>query len=136
MGIHMDYPCTDYIAEYYQVPSTLVQAILKTEGGKPGQIVGPNRNKTYDYGPMQINSIWIKELSKMGVTEHELINNACTNIAVGTWILAKRYEEFDHDWVKAIKSYNAGYILKNGEKYAIKVLTYWSEILENEKKIK
>ncbi len=129
-------PCMYDIAEEYKIPPTLIKAIHKTEGGKPGLIVGPNRNGSMDYGPMQINNLWVEEVKKMGITEDELINDACKNIRVGAWILAKRYKEFNNSWIDAVKSYNAGYILSNGETYALKTFTYWLEILESENKNK
>lgn len=115
----------DY-SEFYGVPPLLIESIATIEGGKPGSKVGPNRNKTYDLGTMQINTIWLSELEKYNITEQDLQWDECVNIAVGTWILAKRYNEFDNDWQKAIMSYNAGYILKNGFDYAHKVLTEWN----------
>lgn len=127
-------PCLYEIAEEYKIPPTLIKAIHKTEGGKPGSVVGPNRNGSYDLGPMQINDLWILEFEKMGISKHELINDACKNIKAGAWILAKRYKEFDHSWIDAVKAYNAGYILSNGESYALKTFTYWLEIVEEENK--
>lgn len=129
-------PCVYEIAEEYKIPPTLIKAIHKTEGGKPGSVVGPNRNGSYDLGPMQINDLWILEFEKMGISKHELINDACKNIEAGAWILAKRYKEFNHSWIDAVKSYNAGYILSNGESYALKTFTYWLEIVEEENKRK
>ncbi|MDP2564373.1 lytic transglycosylase domain-containing protein [Pseudoalteromonas marina] len=126
-------PCLYNIAEDYQIPPTLIMAIHKTEGGKPGSVIGPNRNGSYDLGPMQINDLWLPELKEQGISREELINDACINIKVGAWILAKRYKEFDNSWIKAVKAYNAGYILSNGESYALKTFTYWLEILEKNK---
>jgi soluble lytic murein transglycosylase-like protein len=121
--------CLPDIATYYQVPQLLVQSIMIIEGGKVGDKIGPNRNKTYDLGVMQINTIWEKELNKkFRIDEHALIWNECTNIAVGTWILASRYVEFNNDWTTAIMAYNAGYKLENGRKYAEKVLTVWNKL--------
>lgn len=129
-------PCLYDIAEHYKVPPTLIKAIHRTEGGKPGSIIGPNRNGSYDLGVMQINDLWIETFEKHGISKDDLIYDACTSIAVGTWILAKRYKEFDHSWIKAVKAYNAGYILSNGESYALKTFTYWLDIIEEEKKTK
>jgi len=99
-----------------------------TEGGKVGDKIGPNRNKTFDLGIMQVNTVWKEELKKFKIDEHDLIWDACINIAVGTWILSSRYEEFDHDWTTAIMAYNAGYKLENGRNYAFKVLTTWNKL--------
>jgi len=55
---------------------------------KVGQVV-KNKNKTYDIGPMQINSSWLPTLARYGITQHDLQYDACKNIEVGTWILSK-----------------------------------------------
>jgi hypothetical protein len=120
--------CLPQIAEYYQVPPLLVQSILAIEGGKVGDKIGPNRNGTSDLGVGQINTVWLPELEQYNIDEEDLKWNACVNIAVSTWILSKRYHEFGQDWQKAIMSYNAGYKLENGRKYAFKVLTKWNEL--------
>ncbi len=70
---------------------------------------------------MQINTVWLSELKQYGIDEQSLIWEPCTNIAVGTWILATRYYEFGN-WPDAIKSYNAGYNLNAGAGYAEKVV--------------
>lgn len=120
--------CLYDISEYYQVPPLLVQSILIIEGGKDGDKIGPNRNGTFDLGRGQINTVWLPELEQYNIDEESLRWNACINIATSTWILSKRYKEFGQDWPKAIMSYNAGYILENGRKYAFKVLTKWNEL--------
>lgn len=122
----------DY-AEYYNVPPLLIESIATIEGGKNGSLVGPNRNGTYDRGIMQINDVWEPELKKFNIDLQQVQWDDCINIAVGTWILASRYHEFDNDWQKAIMAYNAGYILKNGHNYAFKVLTEWNRRNELQK---
>lgn len=58
------YQCTLQASKYYNVSPYLVQTLLQTEGGVKGSKV-KNTNGTYDYGPMQINTIWVNELKRI-----------------------------------------------------------------------
>lgn len=78
--------CVAKAAKLYNVPPTLLSAVLRTEGGRVGE-VHYNNNGSYDIGPAQINSIWLPTLAKSGITRDMLLNNACLNITVGAWIL-------------------------------------------------
>lgn len=123
--------CIVEAAEHYNVPQLLLKAIRETEGGKVGQIVGPNRNGTSDLGVMQINTIWLEELKEFGISKEDLLNDACTNVYVGAWILRGYYDYHDRDWQKAIMSYNAGFKLENGVRYAQKVIYKWNKLHES-----
>jgi len=70
------------------LPAKLIISVLSVERGTVGQVV-KNKNKTYDIGPMQINSSWLPTLARYGITQHDLQYDACKNIEVGTWILSK-----------------------------------------------
>jgi len=80
--------CVDEVAKHYGVDVRIVRAILRVEGGRVG-MRSPNTNGTYDLGPMQINTLWLDKLRARGIGESELVWNYCTNVAVGTWILAR-----------------------------------------------
>jgi soluble lytic murein transglycosylase-like protein len=80
--------CVNEAAYEYHVPAKLIIAVLNTERGKIGQAV-KNKNGTYDLGPMQINSSWWPKLYQYQVTPKQVLTDACTNIRVGAWILAK-----------------------------------------------
>lgn len=60
---NLAYACAIRAGKYYNVSPYLVQTLLKIEGGVKGSKVR-NTNGTYDYGPMQVNTIWINELKK------------------------------------------------------------------------
>jgi len=83
--------CLRVAAEHYRVPLALMQAILKTEGGRPGMAVR-NNNGSFDLGPMQINTIWLPRLQPRGITLARLRDDYCVNVAVGTWILARELQ--------------------------------------------
>jgi hypothetical protein len=86
--VPVDHPCLLAAAEHYGIDRRILQGVLKAEGGWPG-LRQRNSNGTYDMGPMQINSIWLPRLQQMGLSESLVVNDVCTNIGVGSWILAR-----------------------------------------------
>lgn len=87
--------CLIVAAQTYEVPVNVLIGILKVEGGKVGQQVGPNRNGTYDLGPMQINTVWVPELAQRwqvahGTAHRWLRDDVCVNVNVGAWILRQQ----------------------------------------------
>lgn len=114
-------PCVEQVAEVYQLPVEVLQAIHKVEGGRPGTVAGPNRNGTYDLGPMQINTIWLPALKPHGIERNDLLNDACTNIAVGAWIYRQALNRHGN-YETAAAAYNAGFNLHAGRPYARKVM--------------
>lgn len=103
--------CVPEIAAYYEVPVELVAAVQRLESGAAGQDVGrvgPNRNGTYDLGAMQINTWWLDRLEQWGIDEQQLIENECTNFAVGTWVLHQNIHQYGGDLTAALSAYNTG----------------------------
>lgn len=88
--------CVIEAAQHFDVPARALFAILQVEGGNVGE-VNHNTNHTVDIGPMQINSIWLDELSDY-INETELLYNGCYNVFVGTWILKSRIIEANDLW--------------------------------------
>jgi hypothetical protein len=83
--------CIFTAAQTYSVPPSVLLGILSVEGGRPGLAVR-NTNNTYDLGVMQINTIWLPELSRYWhVSESTALklvrDDACVNIGVAAWIL-------------------------------------------------
>lgn len=89
--------CINHAAITYHVPATVIISILKTEGGKNG-VASPNKDGTYDYGPMQINSRWLPKIARYGITKKDLQYDPCINVAVGTWILVLSIAEGKDVW--------------------------------------
>jgi len=96
--------CWDDAATRYQVNSTLLQAIARTESGLNPQAIGRNRNGSRDIGLMQINSGWLPALAAYGIAEQDLFE-PCTNIHVGAWILAGNVYRLGYTW-EAVGAYN------------------------------
>ena len=52
----------------YDVPASILIAVAKVENGKVNS-VNYNKNGSYDIGKMQINSTYLLDLKKYGITE-------------------------------------------------------------------
>lgn len=100
--------CTwESVAVKYSVNPYLLYAIATTESGlRPNIVSKPNSNGSYDIGLMQINSSWLPKLKRMGITEANLLNDSCTNLEVGAWILADNMQRHGNTWT-AVGAYNA-----------------------------
>jgi len=89
--------CLMLASQTYSVPPAVMVGILQVEGGAIGQQV-KNTNGSFDLGPMQINTIWVPELSEYwGVEETTaakwIRDDVCTNMGVAAWILRKHMNE-------------------------------------------
>jgi soluble lytic murein transglycosylase-like protein len=103
--------CIFLAAQTYSVPPAVLLGIYQVEGGKVGQSVGPNKNGSYDLGPMQINTIWLPQLAReWGVsqkTAHQWVrDDPCTNTGVAAWILRGHLDE-TNNLSKAIAHYHS-----------------------------
>lgn len=89
--------CINRAAIEYHIPATLIVSVLKTENGRVGS-ANLNKNGTYDYGPMQLNSSWLFKIAPYGYTQQSLQYNPCVNVSVGTWILASEIASSQDLW--------------------------------------
>lgn len=121
--------CLMLASHTYSVPPAVLVGIYKAEGGTIGQEVA-NTNGSYDLGPMQINTIWLPELSKRwGVNEataREWVrDDACTNVGVAAWILRGHIDNTG-SLSNAIAHYHSR-TPHHGNRYQKKVLTILEE---------
>lgn len=110
--------CVNQAAVAYHVPAKLIVSVLLTEGGRVGT-ARLNKNGTYDYGPMQINTVWLSQLRQYNISREDLQYNACTNVWVGAWILSQRIAD-SKDLAYGVGSYNS-YSLPQNYRYRTKV---------------
>lgn len=110
--------CWHGAAQYHQVDVWLLYSIGLVESRFDANAVNRNKNGSLDLGAMQINTIWLKELQKYGITERHLMDG-CTSVYVGAWILAKSIKRYGYTW-RAIGAYNSA-TPSIGFKYAKKV---------------
>lgn len=99
--------CWAEAGKRYGVDPWLLYSIAQQESSLRPLVVSPrNRNGSYDIGIMQINSRWLPELKRYGITEQHLYE-PCLNINVGAWVLAHAMRSMGPNW-KAVGAYNAG----------------------------
>lgn len=84
-----------------------------------GRNPNPAMADEYGIGIMQISSWWLPRLRHVGVTEQHLLDSPCSNIAIGTWILAGNIRQYGMSW-NAVGAYNAKTQWKR-EAYAKKI---------------
>ena len=58
---HVPVECINTAAVFYAIPAPLIMSIIHLEGGHNG-LAQPNKNGTFDYGVMQINTIWLPQI--------------------------------------------------------------------------
>lgn len=127
--------CIQHASAMYHVPVTLITSVLLTEGGRVG-LAKENTNGSFDYGPMQINTIWLSKLKQYGITRGDIQYNPCVNVQVGTWILSQRIAD-SHELGYGVGSYNS-YSLPQNYRYRTKVsgiyntLTYFLSLPEEQ----
>lgn len=110
--------CVIFYSNVYKVPISLIVAVLKNEGGWVG-LKKENTNGSFDYGPMQINSIWLDELKKYKIDEYRLKNDGCINLMVGTWILSNKIHKYN-TFYEAVGRYHSN-TPKYKDKYANRI---------------
>lgn len=111
--------CIEQSSERYNLPLSLLYAVLVVEGGKPGT-ASKNKNGSYDYGPAQINTIWLDDLAKRGITKSELQNDGCKNIDAAGWIMQQAIKSGKSMWEGMASYHNA----KEPRNFTYRVLLY------------
>ena len=100
--------CWEETASRYGIEPELLQAIAAVESGfRADAINHANQNGTRDIGLMQINSIHLPRLLKLGITEERLLSEPCLSVKIGASILAEFVQRFGYNWT-AVGSYNVG----------------------------
>ena len=70
--------CVAEVSRQYQIPVALLGGVLAQERGRLGQS-SLNKNGTWDIGPMQVNSAWLKFFAPNGIDQHRLQHDGCAN---------------------------------------------------------
>lgn len=130
--------CINQAAVTYFVPAKVIISVLAVEGGEPG-MASPNKNGTFDYGPMQINTIWLPTIAPYGYTKDQIQYDPCVNVMVGTWILSNKIASIasnsGKDYWRGVAGYHSETPNLNA-KYQAKVLTNYqllSEVLSGKR---
>lgn len=105
--------CFEEAGSRYGIAPQLLWGIAKHESNLNPQAVNWNGNGTYDYGVMQINSLWAASL---GAKRWQSLSDPCANVMTGAWILRQCIDQYGYGW-KAVGCYNSRTPAK-GERYA------------------
>lgn len=94
MTMHELNYCVDQaVSRYDNVHPIMIKTILSVEGGQIGT-VRRNTDRSYDVGPMQINTIHAKDIAKeFGYSMRDIAVDGCKNIMVGSWLLSKHLKQ-------------------------------------------
>ncbi|MCX8083975.1 MAG: lytic transglycosylase domain-containing protein [Calditerrivibrio sp.] len=112
------YPyCFDEAEKLYGVSKDLLIAIAMVESNMKPNAINKNKNGTFDYGVMQINSAWYYEL---GEEKWHRLADPCENVKTGAMILSKCINRFGFNW-RAVDCYNKGSKATNYSTYILKV---------------
>lgn len=97
--------CLQDAARYQGLPALALWGIARVEGGWPG-LKRANTNGSYDLGRMQINTIHLADLGRLGISAERLANDDCTNIYVAAWLLKRAWVKTGDIWA-AIGRYHS-----------------------------
>ncbi|MGA9535825.1 MAG: lytic transglycosylase domain-containing protein [Desulfobacterales bacterium] len=87
--------CFERAGQVYSIPPQLIEAIACQESAFNSKAIHRNRNGSFDYGVMQINSWWFDAL---GAKRWQALSDPCFNVMVGTWILRDCIDRYGYTW--------------------------------------
>ena len=102
-GAHGGSFCFDEAGAMYAIHPDILRAIAKVESNNQVRAINWNRNGSYDFGVMQINSSWA---STIGMERWMTLGDSCSNIKTGAMILAECMKTYGYTW-DAIGCYNS-----------------------------
>lgn len=130
-GAQADQLCFDEAGAQYGINPLILRAIAKVESNFNPRAINWNRNGTYDFGVMQINTIWAPVL---GIERWNTLGDPCSNIKTGAMILADCMKKYGYTW-EAIGCYNSRTPDKR-DRYALKVFSQLQRIERDERELR
>lgn len=119
--------CFDEAGVDYDINPQILRAIAKVESNFNPRAINRNKNGTYDFGIMQINSNWSYTL---GMEWWNTLGDPCSNIKGGAMILSNCMKKYGYSW-EAIGCYNSQTPSKR-DKYAMSVFKQLQSIQQAE----
>lgn len=93
--------CSIQAAHRLALPANLVIAVAEQEGGHVGQWV-QNKNGSYDVGPMQFNTVYLRSLERFGITAKDVEADGCYPYELAAWRLRRHLDRDRGDlWTRA-----------------------------------
>lgn len=97
--------CYNEAASYYGVSPEVLQAISYVESQFSPNAINLNKNGSYDYGLMQINTCWY---SALGPERWQALADPCYSAYVGAWILRQCQDRYGYRTWDYISCYHTG----------------------------
>jgi soluble lytic murein transglycosylase-like protein len=122
--------CWSEAEQRFGIEGRLLQAIALTESNLNQYATGYNKNGSRDIGLMQINSIHLQRLKKLGIEEKHLYDDSCLSVMVGASVLAEMMKHFGYSW-EAVGAYNAGIAADRQQlrkRYAQRVWAHYTKL--------
>lgn len=129
-GGNLPYGCIGAAAAEFQLHPRLLHALCWAEGGKKGTAVLNVSNKSFDYGWCQINSIWMKQLSKYDISPEALSTNPMLNARVAAWRLKSEINMVGGDVWRGVGNYRSKTPIYHNEQI-VRVYNKLKQIPEN-----
>ncbi|MGL4602962.1 MAG: transglycosylase SLT domain-containing protein, partial [Iodobacter sp.] len=90
--------CWERAGQSFGISPELLYAIAQQESGLNPQASNRNSNGSDDIGLMQINSVHLPRLKKMGIDEKHLRQDPCLSIMIGASILSDMMKRYGYSW--------------------------------------
>lgn len=97
--------CIDDAARRYRVDADLLRAIIYHESRFQPEAIHRNTNGSVDIGLMQVNSIHLPALRRVGIDRAELAD-PCRNVDVGASLLRQKIQHVGATWL-AVGEYHS-----------------------------
>jgi hypothetical protein len=130
-AVAADSLCFDEAGAKYGINPLILRAIAKVESNFNPRAINWNRNGSYDFGVMQINSSWGYTL---GREWWSTLGDPCTNIKAGAMILSACMDKYGYTW-EAIGCYNSRTPDKR-DRYAMMVYKQLQRIERDDRQLK
>lgn len=121
----------------YGVPIDMLLAISSIENGKKDKAY-TNKDGSVDYGVMQINSIYLKDLQQTynkTVTPEEILNNNCYAFEIAAFKVSEHLKNDSGSFLQKIANYHSrtSDLNKNYQAKLIQHSSIWRNFLQNNK---
>ncbi|MEE9102999.1 transglycosylase SLT domain-containing protein [Pseudomonas nitroreducens] len=123
--------CSIMAAVKYELPVNIVLAVAGQESGKPGQWVR-NSNGTYDVGPMQFNTAYLRELSRYGITPEDVEKGGCYSYDLAAWRIRGHVRNDSGDLWTRVANYHSRTPAINARyrQLVMRRAAYWADWLD------
>ena len=131
--IPLTFSCLLQAASYYGIDHHVLEAIRIAEAGRVGVAVR-NTNGSYDLGPFQINTFWIREFRHEGhpVDPVELRDNGCSNAFFAAYILKREIVNTPGHSVYRAVGYYHSHVTAEARRYRERVFRILRRIRRHE----